>query len=196
MQSFSGRRASKLTFMFICQQQGLAVSSLHWRRSVSLCKAPCYPVFLVVSRQTAKNATPGKGWRKQGPAARASTAEWVECGMLRRNCLCYFNTSECRNSVSDDVLNSAPSVTSAPILPTQTQMPGQRKKTSAASHQHPPSYPGIQITALVRQATWINSCTTEQPAAQPGSAGACQRQANGRRMSRELDFMEWARKQT
>lgn len=196
MQSFSGRRAAKLTFMFICQQQGLAVSSLHWRGSVSLCKAPCYPVFLVVSRQTAKNATTGTGWRKQDPAARASTAEWVECGMLRGNCLCYFNTSECRNSVSDDVLNSAPSVTSAPFLLTQTQMPGQRQKTSAASHQHPPSYPGIQITALVRQATWINSCTTEQPAAQPGSAGACQRQAKGRRMDSELDFMEWARKQT
>lgn len=33
------------------------------------------------------------------------------------------------------------------------------------SHQHPPpSDPGIQVSALFRQATWINSSTAEQPA--------------------------------
>lgn len=34
-----------------------------------------------------------------------------------------------------------------------------------ASHQHhPPSEPGVQVSALFRQATWINSSTAEQPA--------------------------------
>lgn len=111
-------------------------------------------------------------WRKQSPTASASAAEWVECGMLRGNCLCYFNTNEFRNSVSGDVLNSARHVTSTPALTKQMQKPGLRKKPEAlpsSSHRHPdshqyPSAPGIQVSALFRQATWLNCSTAEPPA--------------------------------
>jgi len=63
--------------------------------------------------------------------------------MLRGSCLCYFNTNEFRISFSGDVLNSAPSVNSTSVLPKQTRMPGQRKKTKAlpsSSHRLVPSF--------------------------------------------------------
>lgn len=94
--------------------------------------------------QMGRAGTPGRGRSKQSPAASASAAEWVECGMPRGNCLCYFNTNEFRNSFSGGVLNSAPSVTSTPALPKLTRTPGQKKKTEAlpsSSHRLTPSFP-------------------------------------------------------